>query len=204
MAEPTDEKDAALAAEAERLAQRVKDENAAGKRKSSAKTQLRNSLIVARTAQGVTAEVVAAEVKVTRRTVERVLADHRSLRSPLEETPMKLLEDLATGYQLSIGDYEAMAMAYFDDHPTAALGAKKAADETRQRLVMLLSDLGKLPSDLASFRSEMEMERLGKEMNVMMRRLAAGEADVHEAVEFFRGMIAGLGTGKAAPEPVED
>lgn len=153
------------------------------------KTQLRNSMILARKAQGLSNVVIAAEAGVTERTIERILAEARRMRSPLEDSPMELLEELARGFRLAIGDYEAMALGWFDTNQSASLGAKKAADETRIRLATLLHDLGKLPENLETFRSEMEMQRIAQEMVTMMRAVAAGERDAAEAVEFFRGLL---------------
>jgi transcriptional regulator with XRE-family HTH domain len=167
----------------------AKEAGATGKRLTAAKQQLRDSAIVARKAQGLTAPMIAAEFGITTRTVERVLADRRSVRSPLDDSPMQLLEELAVGFRLAIGDYEAMAVSWFDTNQAASLGAKKAADETRARLASLLADVGKLPTNLELFRSEMEMQRIAEEMVNVMRAVAAGEMDVSEAVEFFRGLL---------------
>jgi uncharacterized protein (DUF433 family) len=180
----------ASAAVADEHAHIAKNAGATGPRLTAAKKQLRDSAIIARTAQGLSPSVIAAEFDVTVRTVERVLAEQRSLPSPLDDRPMKLLEDLARGYRLAIGDYEAMAVAWFEVNQSAALGAKKAADETRARLATLLGDVGKMPSNLELFRSEMEMQRIAEEMVRIMRAVAAGELDPSEAVEFFRGLVA--------------
>jgi hypothetical protein len=99
---------------------------------------------------------------------------------------MVLLEALATGFTRSIADYEAMAHLWLETNQSAALGAKKAADETRARLATLLAEVGKLPRDLELFRSEMEMMRIAQGMVETMRRVAAGEMSAEEAVEVFR------------------
>lgn len=181
-------------AEAKRIAdaaaKAAKGAGATGRRLGSAKQQLRDSMIVARKAQGLSNAMIASEARVTERTVERVLADRRGVRSPLDESPMQLLEELAVGFRLAIGDYEAMALAWFETNQTAALGAKKAADETRIRLAAFLSDVGKLPSNLELFRSEAEMQRIAEEMVRTMQAVAAGEMDASEAVEVFRRLAA--------------
>lgn len=182
---------AAVKKQADAAKRSVESAGAKGARLPSAKLQLRDSLIMARVAQGLTYAVIAAEAGVSVRTVERVVKTRRGVRSPLEDAPMALLEDLATGFRLSIGDFEAMALAWFDTNQTASLGAKKAADETRARLATLLADVGKLPTNLELFRSEMAMQRIAEQMVAMMRAVAAGEKDASEAVEFFRMLLAG-------------
>lgn len=176
---------------ADAAAKRAKDAGAkgSGERLSAAKKLLRNSAIMARKAQRVTNAAIAAEFDITERSVERIVADMRTVPSPLDELPMQILEELTTGLRISIGDYERMAFAWFDVNQSAALGAKKAADETRARLGALLAEVGKLPTNLELFRSEMEMQRIAEEMVGMMRAVAAGEKDAAEAVEFFRGLL---------------
>lgn len=170
---------------ADKAAAAAKAAGATGSRLSAAKQQLRDSQIIARRAQGLSNAMIAAEVGITERSVERVLQTRRGVRSPLDDSPMQLLEELAVGFRLAIGDYQAMAVAWFDVNQAAALGALKAADETRVRLATMLADVGKLPTNLELFRSEMEMARIAAEMTRMMRAVAAGEIDASEAVEFY-------------------
>lgn len=188
---------AAVKKRADTAKRAVEASGAKGARLPSAKLQLRDSLIMARVAQGLTYAVIAAEAGVSVRTVERVVKTRRGVRSPLEDAPMALLEDLATGFRLSIGDYEAMALAWYDTNHAASLGAKKAADETRARLATLLADVGKLPTNLELFRSEMAMQRIAEQMVAMMRAVAAGEKDASEAVDFFRGLLSDAATQPA-------
>lgn len=181
---------AATKKSADKAAAAAKRAGARGARLSAAKRQLRDSLIMARKAQGVSNAVAAAEAGVTERTVERIIADRRGVGSPLDDSPGQLLDELAIGFRLSIGDFEAMALAWFDTNNSASLGAKKAADETRARLSALLAEVGKLPENLELFRSEMEMQRIAERMVGVMRGVAAGEMDASEAVDFFRGLLA--------------
>lgn len=184
---------AATKKSADKAAAAAKRAGARGARLSAAKRQLRDSLIMARKAQGVSNAVAAAEAGVTERTVERIIADRRGVGSPLDDSPGQLLDELAIGFRLSIGDFEAMALAWFDTNQAASLGAKKAADETRARLATLMADVGKLPTNLELFKSEMQMQRIAEEMVTMMRAVAAGEKDASEAVEFFRALVAERG-----------
>ena len=133
--------------------------------------------------------VIAAEAKVSVRQVERIVAGNRGVRSPLEDTPMELLDELAVGYRLAIGDFEAMALAWFDSNQSASLGAKKAADESRGRLAALLEVVGKLPEDMELFRSEAQMQRIAETMAQTMRAVADGEMEPAAAVDVFEGLI---------------
>lgn len=170
---------------ADRAAARAKAAGATGARLPAAKIALRDSMIIARAAQGMPYASIAAEAGVTTRTIERVVRTSRGIRSPLMDTPMELLDELAVGFRLSIGDYEAMASAFVEHNPAVALGAKKAADETRARLQVLMTDVGKLPKDLENFRGQAELERVAKAMAAMMRRVEAGDITVQEAIAFF-------------------
>lgn len=173
----------------DRAAAAAKTAGAVGGRLSGAKKQLRDAMIRARVSEGRTYAEIAREAKVTTRTVERVIEDARKVRSPLEDAPMDLLTELATGHRSSIADFESMSAAWFDVNQQASLGAKKAADESRARLAMLLRDVGKLPEDLETFRSEIELTRIAQEMSRKMREFAAGDVEVGEVVEFFEGLI---------------
>lgn len=180
---------AATKKKADAAAAKAKGAGATGPRLSAAKQALRDSMIVARAAQGMPYAVIAVEAGVGVRQVERVVAGRRGIRSPLEDSPMDLLDELAVGYRLSIGDFEAMALAWFESNQSASLGAKKAADETRARLAALLEVVGKLPEDLELFRSEVQMQRIAETMAQTMRAVADGGLEAAAAVEVFEELI---------------
>lgn len=182
---------AAAKKKADAAAQRAKAAGATGRRLSAAKAQLRDSMIVARKAQGMGNDAIAAEAGVTTRTVERVLAERRGVQSPLDQPSMDLLEDIATGLKLSIGDYEAMAVAWFDSNQSASLGAKKAADEARARLATLMAEVGKLPSNLELFRTEAALRQIAERMVEVMRAVEAGEMSAEEAAVEFGQLLTG-------------
>lgn len=181
--------DAAKAA-ADEAAARAKQAKATGRRLDGARMGLRNSMIIARNAQGVPWKDIAREAGISARAAQRVVEQAREARSPVDEAPMRLLEDLADGFRRSISDYEAMAHAWFETNQSAALGAKKAADDTRDRLANLLADVGKLPSNLELFRSEMEMQRIAEQMGETLIGLREGTITVDDAIEFFRDLVA--------------
>lgn len=174
---------------ADAAAKRAAGAGATGKRLPSAKAALRNSMIVARAAQGVAWGEIAKEAGVSARTCQRIVEQARDVPSPLDATPMQLLEGFARGFERSIVDFETLAFAWADSNPSAALGAKKAADETRARLAALMTDVGKLPDNLELFRSEMEMQRIAEAMHEKLLTLARGEITVEEALHFYGDLL---------------
>ena len=59
---------------------------------------------------------------------------------------------------------EAMASAYAEDHPAVALGAKKGADQPRERLLLLLESTQRLPRDMGGLGDLMGMRELASDM----------------------------------------
>lgn len=182
---------------ADRAVKAAKAAGARGRRLTAAKQALRDSLIVARAAQDWPVQAIAAEVDLSVEQVRRVLRGKRGVRSPLEETPMQLLEDLARGFKLSVGDLEAMAAAWVHDNHNAALGAKKAANDARRHFMDLMATVGKLPTDLELFQQEAALQRVADEMVQIMQSVERGETSAKDAVAAFWRM-----TGRDA-DPTE-
>lgn len=154
----------ATASVAERAAKQAKAAGATkGGRLPSVQMQLRDRMIVSRAAQGWLNSMIAAEAKCSERTVERVLARSKELPSPLDENPLKLVRRLVTALDLDVADFEAMAFAYAQEHPSAAVGAKKAATERKVELLGILQTLGHVP-DLASLRVPLEAGQMARAM----------------------------------------
>lgn len=170
-------------------AKRAKDAGATGGRLTSAKAALRDSMIVARAAQKVPWGDIAREAGVSARQCQRIVKHAQQVPSPVEQTPMQLVEDLVRGFSRSIADYEGMAFAWADTNQSASLGAKKAADETRARLAALLETVGKLPDNLELFRSEAEMIRLAEQMGEYLLGVREGTHSPEDAIEFFRSLV---------------
>ena len=108
------------------LEERVKQAGATGPRLTAAKQALRDSQIVARRAQGWHLDAIAAEAGVNERTVRRVLAEREAIgEALLDRDPIDVVRQMAAQLQASVADFEAMASAYSDVNPAAAIGAKK-------------------------------------------------------------------------------
>jgi hypothetical protein len=66
------------------------------------------------------------------RTVRRVLADREAVGEALDRDPIDVTKQLAQQLTASAADFEAMASAYGDVNPAAAIGARKGADQARR------------------------------------------------------------------------
>lgn len=174
------------ALKANKAAKEAKKHGATGRHLGAVRQSLRDTMIVARVAQGVPYAAIAAEAQVSVRTVEEVVKRTRKIRSPLDRTPMELLEDLVRLFELDAADFEAMAALHMADQPNVAVRSKRAAVETRKAFAELLAHVGKLPTDLELFRSEMEMQQIGERMVEVMQAVVAGEKSAEDAYEFFR------------------
>jgi len=174
---------------AEKAAATAKAKGATGGKLSVMARQLRDTAIRARDAAGWTSPMIADEFEITDRQVRRVLADGKKMPSGIDDAPMEILEDLLRGFRGSIASFEAMAFDYRESHPNVALGAKRAADDARDRYAQLLSVVGKLPDNLELFRAESVLRGIAKEMGELMPKLEAGEITATEASAFFRSLV---------------
>ena len=106
---------------------------ATGARLTAAEQALRDSLIVAQQSAGWYTDAIAAEAEVDGRTVRRVLADREAVgEALLDRDPIDVTKQLAPQLTASAADFEAMASAYGDVNPAAAIGARKGADQARR------------------------------------------------------------------------
>lgn len=171
---------------------------ATGARLSAAKQALRDSLMVTRKAQGWHIEAIAAEGGVNARTVHRVLAERRAVGEfILDRDPIDVVKALAEQFAASIADYEAMASAYAGVHPSAAIGAKKGADQAREKLLVLLQATGRMPKDLGGLGDLMGLRALGEEMVDAVRAFKRGEVDAEHVEQTF---TRALGLGRPGSE----
>ncbi len=169
-------------------------ESARGRRLSATKRVLRDSLIVQRKAQAWPLEAIAREADITERQVRRVLEERRTMAVRLiEQDPVDVLHDLVAAFQASIADFEVMGNAYADTHPSAAVGAKKAAAQGRERLVALLQVAGGLPRDIGEVGDLKGLRELATAMVDVVRDFEAGRVDAEEVVAVFER---GIGIGR--------
>jgi hypothetical protein len=89
-----------------------------------------------------------------------------------------------------------MASAYADMNPAAAIGAKKGADQAREKLLVLLQATGRMPRDLGGLGDLMTMRALAEEMVDAVRAFKRGDADADRVEETFKRA---LDFGRAGP-----
>ena len=175
------------------IEQRAKRAGAKGKRIGTAKQALRDTLIVTRKAQDWPIESIAAEAGIGVRAVHRVLADREAVgEALLDRDPIDVVKTIAAQLQGSIGDFEAMAYAYGESHPSAAVGAKKGADQAREKLLVLLQATGRMPKDMGGLGDLIGMRELATERVDSVRAFKRGEAEAEEVEETFKRAL-GLG-----------
>jgi len=124
-----------------------------GPRLTAARQALRDTLMLTRKAQGWTNGAIAAEAGISVTAAKDAMRNRReTLPDLLDQDPMEIIQNLLEQISASAGDLELMAVAYSEAHPSAAVGAKKAAHEARRDLASLLQATGKLPKELGTLR----------------------------------------------------
>lgn len=148
--QPTDEKTTA-AIEAQKKA-------AASGPMTAVKQANRDTLMMTLRVQGWTDSEIAEEFGLTASAVHKAIKKKReAMPDLLDLDPVEIIRSLVEGFQASVADFEKMAYNYADDHPSAAVGAKRAADEARRNLAGLLQTTGTLPHDLGQVRHLVEV-----------------------------------------------
>jgi hypothetical protein len=175
-------------AAAAKAVERAKDAGALGPGGSNAQRHLRDGAIVVSLAAGRTQAEVASEFAVSERTVR--LAKERAAKAPslLDEVPMAIVEEMLRSMRRLIADFYVMAYRHADANPSVAVAALKGAHATQERLLELLTGLGKLPEDMELFRAESELRAVADRMLETMELVVAGELTVEDAGEVFRLM----------------
>jgi hypothetical protein len=174
------------AAKAQKAVAKAKASGARGRKVTARQRMLRDAAILTCSEAGWSAPEIAAEFELTDRQVRRILNDVRDRPSSLDAEPMQILDGLLRGYRDAIVDLELMAVLYRDDAPSAAIKARVASVETREKFASLLSAVGKLPENLELFRAQSVLEQIADRMVETMELVQAGELEVAEAVEVFR------------------
>lgn len=137
-----------------------------GSRLGAAQQAARDSLMIARLAQNWTWPAIAAEAGISVTAAKKaVKARQENAPLALNEDPVKIVEDVMRGYQLSVGDLEAMSSAAVEaDNLNAAVGAKKGANEARDKMLMLLQMTGRLPQELGALRHLIDIRAIAIRM----------------------------------------
>lgn len=194
-----------------------------GARLTAAQQAVRDSLMIQRLAQDWPWEAIAEEAGISLTSAKRAVAA-RQKNAPLRLNmdPVAVIEKMAEGYQLSIGDLEAIAsQAMQSNNLTAAIGAKKGANEARDKILALFQATGRLPQELSQLRHLIDVRQMAV---LMMDSMDVFERDVkmagtlgpaeqrrvlNDAADQVRGVFAKLlgldeATLPEAPEEVAD
>lgn len=126
----------------------------------------RDSLMIARVAQGWTWEAIAGEAGVSVASAKRhVSARKGSALLQLNADPVRIIEQVFEQYQLSVGDFEAIAAAALERNQLAvAVGAKKGANDARDKIILLLQATNRLPQDLGALRHLIDLRAIAVRM----------------------------------------
>jgi hypothetical protein len=145
---------------------KAKPDAVSGAKKGLAARMMRDSRIVQRVLQQWSWEAIAVEAGLSVAGAKKAYAGRRELAPmALQIDPVQVIEGIAEGYQLSIGDLEALAVdAVNRNQLGVAVGAKKAANEARGRMIDLLQATGRLPQDLAALRHLIDLRSIAVRM----------------------------------------
>lgn len=163
---------------------RAKKAGATGGRLTAAKTALRNALIVQRaTVDRWPWPMIAEEAGVSEKQCRRVVEDAGSAPSPLDVTQSDLIEEWATGYRQSITTLTVLAANA--DNTAAAVGAIKAANDARDKLIALLQAIGHIDHDLGTLKVQRDVEQIARRMLDAVEGLIAGELTAEGVRDVF-------------------
>lgn len=150
-----------------------------GRGLTNAEKSLRDSLILQRRAQRWTWEQISEEVGLSVSACKRAAkAKRETMLQILDMDPVEVVKKIIEGFEASIGDLEAMAVEYAEKHPSAAVGAKKGADEARRNLITLLQSIGFLPNELGTIRWVVEVRQIVELLTTSVTRFEARIADL--------------------------
>jgi hypothetical protein len=147
--------------------------------------------MVARKVQGWTWEAIAEEAGITpSAAIHAVKRRQEAVPIQFNADPVRVIEDIFTAYQLSIGDFEAIAAeATMKDQLAVAVGAKKGANDARDKVLTLLQLTGRLPEQLGSLRHLIDLRQIAVRMLDAMDRFDEAVAKVEmtsgQAAEVF-------------------
>lgn len=145
-----------------------------GKNLTTAQKSVRDTLIVERRLLGWEWPEIAAETGLSIKQCQRNFKDRVDLMPKLASMdPLEIIEVLVKGFQSSVIDFERMAMAYADRNPSAAVGAKRAAVDTREKLGSLLQSTGQLPHDLGTLHHIYEIRVVAKKIVELVQTFEA-------------------------------
>lgn len=159
--------------------------------------QLRDTRIVARVAQHWPWSAIAKEAGLTVEGAKKAYRVRReSVPLALNMDPAEIIENVAEGYSMAIGDLESIAAeAMAKGQMANAIGAKKAANEARGRFIELLQATGRLPQDLGALRHLIDLRAIAIRM---LDAVDAFDREVQVAMQADDPQAIGEATARAA------
>lgn len=167
---------------------KLKPKGAPKKPANKSQRSIRDSRIVALRGMGFGFKDIGEMVGLSTRQTERNYYDRvENLPDLLEMKPLEVIRNLIHGFQNAILDFEQMAQDA--DQTSAAVGAKKGANESRVHLLRLLQATGQLPYELGTMRHEVEV---GHVVTVLL-----------DTVEAFTARINSIDLGDGKKEVID-
>lgn len=142
------------------------DEIPSGRRLTAAQQNLRDTRMIQRLAQGWTWAAISQEAGISvTSAMDAVKARQEHAPIRLNMDPVEVIEKIAEGYQLSIGDLESIAAeAALKNNFAVAVGAKKGANDAREKLLVLFQVTGRLPQELSALRHLIDIRAVAVRM----------------------------------------
>ena len=150
-----------------------------GRRLTAAEQGLRDAAMVEARVRGDTWAEISKKYGIsTTGARNAVKARREAMPDLMTMDSTELVEEIIFGWQISIGNYERMALELFETNPGAAVAAKRGADEARKQLTNLLQATGKLPRELGTLRYHFEVQTLAitiqENLDGFQKQVAAG------------------------------
>jgi enamine deaminase RidA (YjgF/YER057c/UK114 family) len=119
------------------------------------------------------------------RTVKFALKAKREAQDNLlDKDVVEIVEGMVEELRTSIGDFEKMTMAAMEaNNLPVAVGAKKGANEAREKLRELLQSVGALPHDLGTLTHVIDLRAVVVEINTAVEEFMTWMKSWVEAVE---------------------
>jgi hypothetical protein len=167
------------------IEERAKRTGASGKRLSPARALIRNELIVQRRlVDGWSWPKIATEAGVSARQCERIFEDAEKEPSGLlDQRPTEVIEEWLRGYRRSIEQFVAIAAEA--DNSSSAVGALKAANDARDKIIVLLQAVGHTPNDLGRIKIARDLETIARSMFAAVEAFRRDELTAEEVADAF-------------------
>lgn len=149
----------------------------AGGRLTPALQYQRDVLMVQRQSEGWTWKEIASEAQMSESAAKKAVKALREagIQFRMDDDPVKVVETYFEQFQLSVGGFEAVALQALESGNLAvAVGAKKGANEAREKVLLLLQMTGRMPQDLSALRHLIDLRAIAVRMLDVMDRFEEG------------------------------